>query len=96
MGEGDPLDVALVAFHAEFHRPFDLVRREIAASPDHIAVATVLESSSSGVAALVLPLPSPVLDLLDTCDGVSALFEPLDPARIHVRIDLDPPAASSR
>ena len=89
MWKGNPLDVARVALGAQGNRPFDLVRREVAAGPDHVAVTALPQPSGRGLAILRLPLPGMALDLLETRDAVPMLLEPLRLPRRHVRVDLD-------
>src|SRR5262245_65479966 len=76
IGQRDALEVAAMVSLAEDHRPLDLVGGQVAAAPDHVAVAAPLEPRRNVSPPLGLAFPVGSRDLFEPGHSVAALPEP--------------------
>jgi hypothetical protein len=89
IGQRDALQVVPMISFAEDHHPLDLVSGQVAAAPDHVAVAAPLKSCRRAPITLGLALPARCRDLFQPGHCVAVLLEPLLLAAVQVRVDFD-------
>jgi hypothetical protein len=78
-----------VVLLAEHHRALDLVRGEIAAAPDHVAITPAGESMLDAATTFCLTLTRGSVDLFESGDGESAFAQPRFLSRRNIGIDRD-------
>src|SRR5262245_3632832 len=96
IGQRDALQVVPMIPFAEDHRPLDLVSGQVAAAPDHVAVAAPLESRRRVPTTLDLAPSRWSRDLLQPGHCVAVRLEPSLLAAVQVCVDFDlagPPLA---
>jgi len=78
-----------VVLLAQYHRLLDLVRVQIATTPDDIAITASRESLRRAATTFLLTFSRVSVDLFELRDGVTVPAQPLVLARRDIRIDRD-------